>query len=66
MSIQEAISQLTRCETCERVRYPEKFCGECMFNARLKDNYKIDRNVDNLVRAEADGYEDTNQLTLDL
>ena len=51
MNITELINQVDKCETCERVRYPDKFCGECMFNQKLKNNYKIDRNVDNLLKA---------------
>ena len=51
MNINEILNRMDKCDTCERVRYPEKFCGECMFNTKLKNNYKIDRNVDNLLKA---------------
>jgi hypothetical protein len=47
--MREAIERLPKCKTCERVRYPEKFCGTCQFNPKLSDNYKLDKNVQNVL-----------------
>ena len=52
MTVDKIIEALPKCKTCERIRYPEKFCVNCEFSTAWKDNYKLDQNIRNLLEAE--------------
>ena len=62
MTLNEAISTMHPCDTCERSRYPEKFCKECQFNRAWYDHYKRDLNLDKILKfMEASDAQDEGQ-----
>lgn len=50
MTLNEAISTMHPCDTCERSRSSEKWCINCEHNRAWQNNYKRDLNLDKVVK----------------